>query len=67
MWSRFASLLLLTVVGGCATLADPPPRKATTRSTDECEAEHRAHQSMSQPLPPTPAIGAHHATPTAQN
>ncbi len=53
MWTRFASLVLLTVAGGCATVNDGPPAKPTAKSTQEREAELRAHQAMSQP-PPDP-------------
>ncbi|HEY1586660.1 MAG TPA: hypothetical protein VGH63_13290 [Polyangia bacterium] len=53
MWTRFASLVLLTVAGGCATVNDAPPKKPTAKSTQETEAEMRAHQAMSQP-PPNP-------------
>jgi hypothetical protein len=53
MWTRFASLVLLTVAGGCATVHDGPPAKRTVKSTQETEAEMRAHQAMSQP-PPDP-------------
>jgi hypothetical protein len=49
MWTRFASLVLLTVAGGCATVNDGPPSKRTVQSTEETEDEMLAHQAMSQP------------------
>jgi hypothetical protein len=56
MWTRFATVVLLSCAG-CATVYDDPARKPTNAATAENEREMLSHMHAPAPAPaPSPPL-----------